>query len=239
MSDSAAGMPGAPPPASPDAASVPPAVPSPSVMRIFLAFLSIGATSFGGGVVAYLRAGLVTRNKWVDDKTFLELLSICQSLPGLNASNMAILVGDRLRGTAGAAAALLGICLPGGLMMVAAAIAYGAQHSQGGVVNAMLHGVSAAAVGMVLAVTIQLGLKTVTRLADIVFVALTVIGVTVLHQSVLLVLAVVGALAIYWYRPGATAHIGAKEENHEAAHHAAGTKPSNQSPDGPAGGGAS
>ncbi len=225
MTDSAAGMPGVPPPASPDGASVPPAVPTPSVLRIFLAFLSIGATSFGGGVVAYLRAGLVTRNKWVDDKTFLELLSICQSLPGLNASNMAILVGDRLRGTAGAAAALVGICLPGGLMMVAAAIAYGAQHSQGGVINAMLHGVSAAAVGMVLAVTIQLGLKTVTRLADIVFVALTVIGVTVLHQSVLLVLAVVGALAIYWYRPGADAHDGAKEDNHVAAHHAAGTTP--------------
>lgn len=235
MSDSAAGLPGASEPADPGPVSVPP----PSVLAIFIAFLSIGATSFGGGVVAYLRAGLVTRHKWVDDKTFLELLSICQSLPGLNASNMAILVGDRLRGTAGATAALVGICLPGGLMMVAAAIAYGAQHSQGGVVNAMLHGVSAAAVGMVLAVTIQLGKKTVTRLADIVFVALTVIGVEVLHQSVLLVLAVVGALAIYWYRPGAAAHDGAKEENHVAAHHAAGTQPADKTPGGTSGGGAS
>lgn len=235
MSDSVAGVPGAPDPTVSEGVPLPP----PSVLAIFLAFLSIGATSFGGGVVAYLRAGLVTRHKWVDDKTFLELLSICQSLPGLNASNMAILVGDRLRGTAGAAAALVGICLPGGLLMVAAAIAYGSQHSQGGVVNAMLHGVSAAAVGMVLAVTIQLGLKTVTRMADIVFVALTVIGVTVLHQSVLLVLAVVGALAIYWYRPGAPAHAGAKEENHEAAHHAAGTKPADANMGDKSGGGAS
>lgn len=238
MSDSAAGMPGASPTPLADAASVTP--PAPSVLQIFLAFLSIGATSFGGGVVAYLRAGLVTRNKWVDDETFLELLSICQSLPGLNASNMAILVGDRLRGTAGAAAALLGICLPGGLMMVAAAIAYGSQNAQGGVVNAMLHGVSAAAVGMVLAVTIQLGRKSVTRLADVVFVVLTVIGVTVLHQSVLLVLAVVGAMAIFWYRPGAPQHAGAKEDNHGAVHHAAGTETLSGQPetrDRPPGGG--
>ncbi len=223
MSERVAGTPGAPHPVPPAPLGLPEGVPAPSVLAIFLAFLSIGATSFGGGVVAYLRAGLVTRKKWVDDTTFLELLSICQSLPGLNASNMAILVGDRLRGTAGAAAALLGICLPGGLLMVAAAIAYGAAaDGKGGVINAMLHGVSAAAVGMVLAVTIQLGKKTVTRLADVAFVALTVIGVEVLHQSVLLVLAVVGALAIYWYRPDSAVHPHAKAENHVAAKHEAG-----------------
>ncbi|WP_084540005.1 chromate transporter [Azorhizobium doebereinerae] len=183
-------------------------LPPPSVLGIFLVFLSIGATSFGGGVVAYLRSSLVGRQRWVDDETFLELLSICQSLPGLNASNMAILVGDRLRGTAGAAAALVGICLPGGLMMVVAAIAYGATHSRGNVVDGMLHGVSAAAVGMVLAVSVQLGLKTLTRYADLVFVALTIIGVEVLKQSVLVVLAVVGAMAIFWYRPGGAPHKG-------------------------------
>ncbi len=183
-------------------------VPQPSVLTIFLVFLSIGATSFGGGVVAYLRSSLVGRHRWVDDETFLELLSICQSLPGLNASNMAILVGDRLKGTAGAAAALVGICLPGGIMMVAAALLYSTNESKGGVVNAMLHGVSAAAVGMVLAVSVQLGLKTLKRYADLVFVALTIIGVELLHQSVLVVLAVVGALAIIWYRPGGAPHGG-------------------------------
>lgn len=176
-----------------------------SLLDIFVGFLIIGATSFGGGVVAYLRSGLVGRRKWIDDETFVELLSICQTLPGLNASNMAILVGDRLRGTAGAAVALAAICLPGGLMMMAAASAYAAAQAQGSssnAVTAVLHGISAAAVGMVLAVTFQLGRKTLTHLADFGFVILTVIGVNVLHQSVLLVLAVVGALAIFWYRPG-------------------------------------
>ena len=54
--------------------------------QIFREFLLIGATSFGGGVVAYLRNGLVTRRQWLDDKEFVELLSISQTLPGLNAT---------------------------------------------------------------------------------------------------------------------------------------------------------
>lgn len=176
-------------------------VPAVGLGAIFLGFLIIGATSFGGGVVAYLRNGLVNQRRWIDDTTFVELLSICQTLPGLNASNMAILVGDRLRGLAGAACALTGICLPGALMMVGAALLYAAAtHTHVGV-GAALHGVSAAAVGLVLAVTLQLARKTLTRWADALFVGLTVIGVTVLHQSVLLVLAVVGGLAVLWYRP--------------------------------------
>ncbi|OYW53446.1 MAG: chromate transporter [Rhizobiales bacterium 12-68-15] len=208
--------PAAPRPPAPD---VPEGTIHVTLLEIFVGFLVIGATSFGGGVVAYLRSGLVGRRKWIEDETFVELLSICQTLPGLNASNMAILVGDRLRGTAGAAVALLAICLPGGLMMVAAAMAYAASKGSDVGVGAILHGVSAGAVGMVLAVTVQLGRKTLTHAADFVFVALTVIGVNFLHQSVLLVLAVVGALAIFWYRPGRTPHGSHKHGAQERGEH--------------------
>ena len=75
--------------------------PPPSLGRIFWVFLVMGATSLGGGVVGYLRTGLVVRQRWLDDVTFVELLSISQTLPGLNATNMSILVGDRLRGGLG------------------------------------------------------------------------------------------------------------------------------------------
>src|SRR5437899_2885600 len=81
-----------------------------SIVEIFTAFLTIGATSFGGSVVAYLRNSLVARHGWIDDKTFVELLGISQTLPGLNATNMAVLVGDRLHGVRGAAAAIAGMC---------------------------------------------------------------------------------------------------------------------------------
>ena len=72
-----------------------------TVPQIFRAFLLIGATSFGGGVVAYLRSSLVEKHRWIDDRTFVECLAIGQTLPGLNATNMSVLVGDRLRGDGG------------------------------------------------------------------------------------------------------------------------------------------
>ncbi len=170
------------------------------VGEIFTAFLLIGATSFGGGVVAYLRSSLVEKHRWVDDKTFVEMLSISQSLPGLNATNMAILVGDRLRGAVGAIAAIVGVCLPGALLMYAVGTVYHV-HGNRPLVTAMLHGVAAAAIGLILATTVQLGRKSLDGIYDLVFVALAVIGVNRLHLSVPYVLLGVGALAIFWYRP--------------------------------------
>ncbi len=77
-----------------------PAVAEVPIGRIFIEFLIIGATSFGGAV-PYLHGSLVTKRHWIDDKEFVEMLSISQSIPGLNATNMAILVGQRLRGALG------------------------------------------------------------------------------------------------------------------------------------------
>jgi chromate transporter len=171
-----------------------------SIPRIFAAFLLIGATSFGGGVVAYLRDSLVAKHKWIDDKTFVELLGISQTLPGLNATNMAVLVGDRLRGAAGAVSAICGICLPGAVIMYAVAVAYHA-HGDRPLATAALKGVAAAAVGLILATTVQLGRKSLSHVYDLVFVVLTVIGVNLLHQPVPRVLLVVGTLATLWYRP--------------------------------------
>ncbi|MGD0992544.1 MAG: chromate transporter [Gemmatimonadales bacterium] len=171
-----------------------------TVGQIFGAFLLIGATSFGGSVVAYLEASLVGKRRWVGDETFVELLSISQTLPGLNATNLAILVGDRLRGTPGAIAALCGICLPGALLMYVVGMTF---HAFGDrpLVTAMLRGVAAAAVGLILVTTLQMGRKSLHGLVDLVFVALAVIGVSTLHLSVLTVLLGVGALAIFWHRP--------------------------------------
>ena len=171
-----------------------------SIFEIFIAFLTIGATSFGGGVVAYLRSSLVAKHEWIDDKTFVELLGISQTLPGLNATNMAVLVGDRLRGLRGSAAAILGMCLPGAVLMYIVGIVYRI-HGDRPLATAALKGVAAAAVGLLLATVLQLGRKSLAHSSDIIFVVLTVIGVNQLHQSVPRVLLAVGALATLWYRP--------------------------------------
>lgn len=178
-----------------------PTVPQVSLARIFFAFLMIGATSLGGGVIGYLRSSLVSSLNWLDDEEFVELLAICQSLPGLNSSNMAILVGDRLRGGPGALMALIGICLPGGLIMAAAGAAYGSAHQASPLVPLILHGVSAGAVGMVLYVTVELGAKTIRLPSEFFFAAVTLFLVSYMKFSVLAALFLVGVVAIVYYRP--------------------------------------
>jgi chromate transporter len=170
-----------------------------SIGQIFLEFLIIGATSFGG-VVPYLRGSLVTKRHWVDDKEFVQMLSISQSLPGLNATNMAILVGDKLRGALGSIAAIIGICLPGSVLMYVVGMFYRI-HGDHDFVTAALKGVAAAAVGLILFTVMGLSKKSLAGKFDFVFMALTVIAVNRLHQSVPRTLVIVGLLAILFHRP--------------------------------------
>jgi chromate transporter len=170
-----------------------------SIGQIFMEFLIIGATSFGG-VVPYLRGSLVTKRHWVDDKEFVEMLSISQSLPGLNATNMAILVGEKLRGALGSIAAIIGICLPGAVLMYIVGIFYRI-HGEHVWVTAALKGVAAAAVGLLLSTVVSMSKKSLSAKFDFVFIALTVIAVNRLHLGVPRTLIAVGLLAILFHRP--------------------------------------
>ncbi|HUI84656.1 MAG TPA: chromate transporter [Candidatus Binatia bacterium] len=170
-----------------------------SILDIFLEFLLIGATSFGV-VVPYLRASLVTRRGWIDDREFVEMLSISQSLPGLNATNMAVLVGEKLRGWAGSLIAILGICLPGAVLMFAVGIFYHL-HGDHAWATAALKGVAAAAVGLILFTVVGLSKKALSHNFDFVFMAATVLAVNRLHWSVLRALLIVGIVAVLFHYP--------------------------------------
>lgn len=172
----------------------------PSLFELFRTFLTIGAISFGGGVVAYLRDALVRRKAWIDDKEFLELTSISNTLPGLNATNMAILAGDRLGGLLGSILAMVGMCLPAFIFMTAAGVVYGS-HVDRPLVDAALRGVAAAATGLIAATWFQIGKKSLKGFYDAFFVLAAVLLVNHFKVSVPAALVVVGALAIFTYRP--------------------------------------
>ena len=85
--------------------------PSPPTTReLFTAFLSVGISGFGG-VLPYARRQLVDVKRWITDAEMTELLSLAQLLPGPNIVNVAIMLGTRFRGAAGAAAGVLGLIL--------------------------------------------------------------------------------------------------------------------------------
>jgi chromate transporter len=187
-----------------DDAAVPAKKPTASLWEVFLTFFLIGATSFGGGVVAYLRNSLVVKKGWLDEEEFMAALEISQALPGLNATNMAVIVGDRLRGPIGSALAFLGMTLPGGVMVFVLGIVY-ASNPDNASVNAILKGVGAASVGLLLAVTLQIGHKQLEKVGDLSIVAATLLLVSFLHVSLVIVLLTIGPIAVWIYRPGKVA----------------------------------
>lgn len=182
-----------------------------SHLELFQTFLTIGAISFGGGVVAYLRDAMVRKKQWIDDKEFLELTSISNTLPGLNATNMAILAGDRLGGVGGSVLAMLGMCVPAFIFMTASGIVYGS-HVERPLVDAALRGVAAAATGMIAATWFQIGKKSLKGVYDAFFVLAAVLMVNHFKLSVPVVLLIVGALAIFHYRPKRTVEAPQVEE---------------------------
>lgn len=170
------------------------------VIEIFSTFLFIGATSFGGGVIAYLRENLVAGRRWLDDDEFLRVMEISQTMPGLNATNMSVIIGDRLAGLPGAVAALVGMTLPGALVMLGLGALYAMHGSRPGA-GAVLAGVAAGATGLLTATVLQLGRKVASTAVDIALVVATCLAISAFHFSLVTTLLTIGPLAVWLYRP--------------------------------------
>jgi chromate transporter len=183
-----------------EASAAPPHVEPVTLGRLFMVFFVLGITSFGGGVVAYLRQALVVKQRWMDDETFLSGLELSQTLPGLNATNMSIYMGERLRGVPGAIVAMVGMCLPGTIIVMALGMLYASQARSPEMVM-VLGGVGAAAVGLTLATTLQIGKKQLVRPLDLSLVVLTFVVIGVFRVSLVTALLTIGPLSIWLYRP--------------------------------------
>lgn len=94
-----------------------------SVWQIFLIFLRLGLTSFGGPVahLGFFREEFVARRKWMSDHQYADLVALCQFLPGPASSQVGLALGMSQRGYRGAMAAWLGFTMPSALFLIAAA----------------------------------------------------------------------------------------------------------------------
>lgn len=93
-------------------------------LQLFTTFFKIGAFTFGGGwaMISIIEREIVDKRHWIDRKDFLDLLAVAQSLPGILAVNIAVAIGDNLRGRKGCVCAALGTILPSFLIILAIAI---------------------------------------------------------------------------------------------------------------------
>ena len=120
-----------------------------TVPEVFLAFLRLGVTSFGGPIahLGYFRDDLVTRRRWMDDRAYADLVALCQFLPGPASSQVGFAMGLQRAGFWGAIVAFLGFTLPSAVLLVA--FAAGASLFGGPVGGGILDGLKIVAVAIV------------------------------------------------------------------------------------------
>jgi chromate transporter len=120
-----------------------------SALEVFLTFLKLGLTSFGGPIahIGYFRQEVVVRRRWVDDATYTDLVALCQFLPGPASSQVGFSLGLIRARYWGALAAWTGFTLPSAILMTA--FAYGAGELHGPIGSGMLHGLKLVAVAIV------------------------------------------------------------------------------------------
>jgi len=101
-----------------------------SLTQLFISFLKLGATAFGGpAMVAYIRRMAVDKKKWLDNETFQKGIALCQSIPGATAMQMAAYVGFKCRRGLGAVASFVGFGLPAFIIMLVLSALYAQGHN--------------------------------------------------------------------------------------------------------------
>ncbi len=120
-----------------------------SPWAVFLIFLCLGLTSFGGPIahLGYFRDEFVVRRQWLSERSYADLVALCQFLPGPASSQVGIALGLSRSGYRGALAAWLGFTLPSAIALILFALgiaSYGDAMPAG-----VLHGLKVVAVAVV------------------------------------------------------------------------------------------
>ncbi len=120
-----------------------------SPWAVFLIFLRLGLTSFGGPIahLGYFRDEFVTRRRWLSERSYADLVALCQFLPGPASSQVGMALGLSRAGYAGVVAAWAGFTLPSAIALILFALgiaSYGDTLAPGA-----LHGLKVVAVAVV------------------------------------------------------------------------------------------
>jgi chromate transporter len=171
-----------------------------SVKSLFLSFLRLGLTAFGGpAMIAYIGELSVKRKKWLDQPTFKTGVALAQSIPGATAMQAAAYVGLKARGIPGALASYVGFGLPAFLFMVILSSLYAASRDLPWVTS-LFHGLQVIVVAVVAHATYAFGRGTLRKHLDF-LVAAASAGAFWLGASPFYVIVGAAILAIIIFKP--------------------------------------
>ncbi len=171
-----------------------------SLFELAWTFNHIAIASFGGGLSAWSREVLVVEKNWMGEEEFLSAMTMCRILPGANQVNMAVFVGTKMGGIPGAAAAILGLCLMPVVFILAMGYIY-FRFKEVPAVKSVLHGASAAAVALTLAMVIKTGQKCLKGLVPVLLFAATFVLNGLLRWPLPVTLAIVAPVSLIWAWP--------------------------------------
>jgi chromate transporter len=155
-----------------------------------MSFLRLGLTAFGGpAMIAYIKELSVSRNKWLDEETFKDGVSLCQSIPGATAMQMAAYVGLRSNGLIGALLSYIGFGLPAFILMLILSIAYAKSHQLPQVIS-LFNGLQVIVVAIIANATYSFG-KGIFKNYRIILIAL--ISAALLWSGVSPFIVIIGA----------------------------------------------
>lgn len=154
-----------------------------SLTDLFVSFTLIALQGFGG-VLAVIQREIVEKKRWLSNEEFLEEWSVAQIMPGPNVCNLAMMIGTRHFGLAGAMAALAGLLTVPLILVLALALVY-ARFADLPAVQGALRGMAAVAAGLIAAAGLRMS---------------AALGKNVIPLALCVLMSAIGFVLLAWVR---------------------------------------
>ena len=174
-----------------------------SLFKLFTTFFRIGLFTFGGGyaMIPLIERDVVERNGWLDKDMFVDLLAVAQSAPGVFAVNMAVFIGNKVRGRRGALTAAFGCVLPSVLIILLIALFF-RQFRHIEVVNNVFMGIRPVVVALIAVPVFNLAKSARIGWGSVWIPLLSALLIVALGVSPVYVIIVAGIAGFVWGKMG-------------------------------------
>jgi chromate transporter len=166
----------------------------PSRMGLFLTFLKIGVSGFGG-VGPWARHIIVEERGWLTDREYAELLAFCQVLPGPNVGNVSVMIGDRFHGVVGSVISLTGLMTGPFAILLMLGLLYD-RLSAVPAIEGAITGVAAAAAGLFIGMALRMAERLQLSVIALAIAACAFVAVGLLRWPLTAVLLTLAPLSI-------------------------------------------
>jgi len=171
-----------------------------ALLKLFLAFLKIGAFSFGGGyaVVSLIQEEIIESNGWISPEDFIDIVAIAEMTPGPIAVNSSTFVGYKLGALTGSAIATLAVVLVPITISLFVSVYYN-KFKDMKQVAWVIRGIRPATLGLIAAACIKIGKVSVVDIKGVAIALLVFLGVYKLKINPIIAILISGGLGVLLY----------------------------------------